>query len=879
MVSVVRAVALLLGVSAVFPAGPPDGALLWGQDVELLGEQYGTRPPPAYYQELEADPQAFQFHREGLERLYHLLQSRDGWELEPRFQLQGPAGSPIGPRDEAVEGEFPIPLVLGLFQDTPEAPFASEEIHREFFEGPSSRHQTVTEYYREMSDGRAEVLGVTSEWIETELTREEVTGGNSGLSSEPGSQVAAFIEAMVAALDEEGMDWSRFDHTGDGFVDILTVMHPTPGAECQIREDWPDEWKDRDSLVWSHRWNVASASGGRLNPGIPTRTPHPDGNGPIYIRDYTIQPAYSCTGTAVNEIGVYAHELGHAFGLPDLYSTSSSSQHRGSGNWDLMGTGTWGCQGGSPARPCAMGAWSRKMLGWVDVEVMDPDRDHGTVRLPPTLSSNRVLRLDSGEDSGEYLLLENRQRMGADEAVFHSGLLVWHVDPEVVDARWRFNSVNNDPDRMGVWIRQADGSNSLAEPGGGRGSSGDPFPGCPRESLGAPCGDPNREFHVASEPGSRSHAGYPMGLTLLDIEEVGGEPHDVEFRLSTRFTRVTVGWEGESEAQVEVDSPLRLDGKEVPEAQYTFLSAPFQRHELEARSGLEWEEGIRSPFQGWSDGGARERTFTTGLADSLLVAEYGGTEVRVTVGLDSPVEGVEPGDVVLEPSSDGTWVPQGEEVEVEARPRTGFSFREWKGALTHQENPALLTADAPVSLEATFDLIYGVPDAPEEVELEAAHSYEVTFQVENANEPVEWAVVEGSLPEGIELNAAEGVLAGAAMEDGSFPVELRVRDDIGLEAAVPLTLEVTPPRITEEELVGPFMGTGEAPTPLQQEYLDRNGNGSGSYDIGDLRVHLQRVDGLPTASRTPGAVRLLVPVGPLTPPDEDGGDPGSGGDP
>ncbi len=56
--------------------------------------------------------------------------------------------------------------------------------------------------------------------------------------------------------------------------------------------------------------------------------------------------------------GTIAHEIGHAFGLPDLYDTSSYKASA-VGNWGLMGSGSWlgGC-----ASPAMLTFWSRRYL-------------------------------------------------------------------------------------------------------------------------------------------------------------------------------------------------------------------------------------------------------------------------------------------------------------------------------------------------------------------------------------------------------------------------------------------------------------------------------------------------------------------------------------
>ena len=129
--------------------------------------------------------------------------------------------------------------------------------------------------------------------------------GQSGLGVSQTQGVGAFIESIVRALDDAGVDWAPFDRSGDGYVDILTVLHPTAGGGGNRATD----------RVWSHRWNLEDATNQRLLNGFETSTPRANGPGNIRINDYTIQPLLACSGAAISEIGTFAHEMGHAFGL------------------------------------------------------------------------------------------------------------------------------------------------------------------------------------------------------------------------------------------------------------------------------------------------------------------------------------------------------------------------------------------------------------------------------------------------------------------------------------------------------------------------------------------------------------------------------------
>ncbi len=549
---------------------PPSGV---AQDVELLGEIHGTRPPEGYWETLREDPNAFRFSHEveGLDRVRLLRES-------PRLRSLGgsaPFGASalaIGPRDGPLEGTFRFPLVLGLFADGPGAPpFPVGVIQAEFFDGPNSRALTIPELYGEMSRGLLNMEGVALDWVQTGLTRDQVTLGNSGFTPHPTHGMSGYIEAIVQALDSQGVDWSQFDMSGDGYVDVLAVMHPYRGAECSA---------GATDLIWSHRWSLERATTGpgnrfsrlvtgKARDGFETSTPYA-GGGYIHVNDYIVQPLLDCSSSlpptpnpVINRIGVFAHELGHAFGLPDLYpAVRPPPGWAGVGNWDLMGTGAWGCSGVDAARPCHFGAWTKSVLGWVDPEEVGPDEAR-SVLLEPVQLSGRVLRIDASDGSGEYLLLENRQRLGSDLDLPEPGLLVWHVDPTVLDPRWPQNAVNVERSRMGLRLVEADGRGNLtaSTATANRGDSGDPFPGCFRESPFSPCTGSNPAFHVGTHPAAVTQgSGYAFGVALTGIELVGGAPHDVAFELDTRFVRDTVLIATIAEAARAQDLPLEAPG-------------------------------------------------------------------------------------------------------------------------------------------------------------------------------------------------------------------------------------------------------------------------------------------------------------------------------
>jgi len=728
-------------------------------------------------------------------------------------------------------------MVLGLFSDTPTTPFPLSEVQTEFWDGPNSRYKTIPDFYDEISGGNTQLTGVTYDWGSTALTQEVVAGGVSGLDPSQ-AKVGAFITHLLDSIDATGVDWGPFDNDGpdgepnseddDGFVDVLVVVHPTAGAECG--------GGDNDDRIWSHRWRIAAWG----EPIFFTSTLSKSLDNPtgvVRINDYTIQPIYACNGTDINHIGVFAHELGHGFGLPDLYCTLEDCAWDGIGNWGLMGTGTWGCRGNDASQPCHPSAWSKAVMGWVDVQTLDPGMDLGTLTLPPVESSRTVFRVDAGDGSNDYYLLENRQPIDFDQKIYQAGLLVWKIDGDILSGPWY--GINTIQHRMGVWLQQADNLDQLASDNGGRGDAGDPFPG----SSG------NTEFHAGSGPASYSHMGTATGLTLLDIQEAG---ENIQFRALTRFQSLrlrTVGAPGS-------DGLVSVDGVTPPGRDAEYASAPFQTHLVEASPGVETSPGYRTGFQGWEDGSTRVREYSTVLSDTTLTATYGGEEVLITMTLQSPVAGLVPGSVQYAPGSDDGWVPRSTNILVTAVPRTGFGFVEWTGLLAGDPNPTTTQWSVPSSAGALFDLTFSVADNPESVQVEAASRAMLTLIAANANYPVTWTLAEGALPEGMSLRE-QGQIVGAPMETGSFPLHLEIVDSIGLSGDIDLELNVVSPQLSLEALASRFLLQSSGLSFYQEDYLDRVGNANGGYDLGDLRAFVIANPGLPPSGSSQNALQKI----------------------
>ncbi|HLF14426.1 MAG TPA: FG-GAP-like repeat-containing protein [Bacteroidota bacterium] len=209
--------------------------------------------------------------------------------------------------------------------------------------------------------------------------------------------------------------------------------------------------------------------------------------------------------------GLLAANAGSHLGLPDLFDTRTGRS--GIGRFGLMdGQSIFSWGGFIPPEPSA---WEKYFLGWVDPITVDAG---SAVRELPAVGTpgppDTVYRVPVS--AGEYFLVENRNRdaMGDGQTVsmvwagdtlvrtwardtagftfvdqdslygvlldvddfdwslpggvnsrtgewYDGGVLVWHVDESVIGANYASGTVNADPERRGVDLEEADGSQDI----------------------------------------------------------------------------------------------------------------------------------------------------------------------------------------------------------------------------------------------------------------------------------------------------------------------------------------------------------------------------------------------------------------------------------
>ncbi|MBI4410724.1 MAG: M6 family metalloprotease domain-containing protein [Gemmatimonadetes bacterium] len=419
-----------------------------------LGAAGGEASPPASIAGLDARPVApLEFSRGWLGKAAEVRRRRA--ELAASGELAGLAPAAAAARGAALAGVLRVPVIPVRYADVA-APFAETVLAERLFGAGRADTVSFSGYWREVSSGLVTVEGDVAPWIRLPrnaahyLPQQQFGWAQFGRMAE--------FRAEVLRRADELLDFGRYDNDGpdgvpnsgddDGFVDFVAFLYAT---SC------PGDW--RTGAIWPHRGAMA-----------PFETNDLAANGePVRVADYVILPALEPGTCAPLHVGVLAHEAGHALGLPDLYDYDGSSQ--GIGAWGLMGTGSHSARW-SPAHPSA---WEKEQVGWVRVEWIGPGDT--LLAAPPVEREAVVFRYDLPASGGQYLLLENRQRVGSDRRLPGTGLLIWRVEPD----RGELGAWNRDENRTAVGLLQADARGDL-----GRGSNadgGDPFPGATRRHV------------------------------------------------------------------------------------------------------------------------------------------------------------------------------------------------------------------------------------------------------------------------------------------------------------------------------------------------------------------------------------------------------------
>jgi M6 family metalloprotease-like protein len=226
------------------------------------------------------------------------------------------------------------------------------------------------------------------------------------------------IEAINLA--DPDVNYAEYDNDGDGWVDGVYIIYAGHGEEAG----------GGANAIWAHAWSLSS---------------------PL-LKDGVYLQRYSCSaelrggsGTNLTRIGVICHEFGHVLGAPDYYDTNygTGGQFEGTGQWDMMAGGSWNNGGATPAHH--NGFTKVVFYNWASATVLSTP---STITLNNAAENSNSFYRYNTATSGEYFLVENREKHKFDYYIPGSGMIIYHVHSGVMTAAGS-NSINNThPQRM-----------------------------------------------------------------------------------------------------------------------------------------------------------------------------------------------------------------------------------------------------------------------------------------------------------------------------------------------------------------------------------------------------------------------------------------------
>jgi len=363
---------------------------------------------------------------------------------------------------------------------------------RKYFE---SHLQFVKNYFSKVSKGKLEI-------IYTVLPDTfSVSDRMRNYSPPPGSDdFTPIADFSVEAWSIADTLYPRF---GFDAFDVFLIFHAGVGRDVSLPGSIGNE-RDLPSVYLSD--NAFKEIYGNDFQGIPMMGGSFNITNSMIIPETESRELETISGNFLFEItinGLICASIGSHLGLPDLFDTETGLS--AIGRFGLMdGQGIFAYLGTYPPEPSP---WSKIRLGWAEPVTMDiQNADVNLVtNLAATISDTVILKVPL--NSSEYYLIENRIRdanedgstityaigdvvrtitflndttgyrsfdidslsgviVDVDEfdwAVPGNGIVIWHIDENVINEKIAENKVNTDKKRRGVDIEEADGVQDIGE--------------------------------------------------------------------------------------------------------------------------------------------------------------------------------------------------------------------------------------------------------------------------------------------------------------------------------------------------------------------------------------------------------------------------------
>ena len=356
------------------------------------------------------------------------------------------------------------------------------------------RYGSVRDYFKENSFDQLDLVTDVA-GIYRLSNKRSYYGGNDGAGNDKNPRAMAQEAVTMANAD---VDFSQYDTDKDGIVDGIHIIYAGPGEEAGGGSD----------CIWAHAWTVSVTVDGKS-------TSH-----------YSCSPEIRGSGGSnISHIGVICHEVAHVLGTKDFYDTNygTGGEYPGTGDWDIMGTGSWNGDGACPAH---FNPFTKIYdYAWAVPTVVS---DTYSAKLEAK-TKNGFIQINT-RSGDEFFLLEYKCNRGFDIKLPGHGLMIYRAAENL--SLKEFNTINAyHRQQFYPIVANAPSAIPTDDPSsyGNVNSSAAPFPG----TTGV------TEFTDYSTPSMKSWNKYTTKLPITSIKENTSEGY-VTFDVAAKFDYLTI---------------------------------------------------------------------------------------------------------------------------------------------------------------------------------------------------------------------------------------------------------------------------------------------------------------------------------------------------
>ncbi|KAL3930060.1 MAG: hypothetical protein SGBAC_011935, partial [Bacillariaceae sp.] len=271
----------------------------------------------------------------------------------------------------------------------------------------------VATYIESNSYDKYTIEATVIDWYPMTVTEEDASNGRMGNSLDGQPDIEDVLLPVLEAAVAGGIDLDEYNRDGDRYVKGIVFMHSgyageNGGTDCETGADYLNR-------IQSKSWGADEAIAGTN----------------LFLSTMVTVSVYRGTcDLEIQRIGVVIHEWMHAeFGLEDFYDTGgryngSTQATGGIGAFGIMSFA--GGQGYDYAFPGMLNPYAKMQIGVLEpIEITT----NGIYDARPSAIHPDVYIIRVPYESGEYLLIENRQPLLSDAKIWApGGIVIYHVD-------------------------------------------------------------------------------------------------------------------------------------------------------------------------------------------------------------------------------------------------------------------------------------------------------------------------------------------------------------------------------------------------------------------------------------------------------------------